>query len=291
MDVEKWCSYNKMFINTKKTKYMTEGTRQKVSTQDYISLTLNSEPLQHTDCEKLLGIKVDSNLKWTNQVKHVCSLISMRLYLLSKIIRYLNLDARKLYYNGYILPLIDYCCVIWGNCNQDGLERLLKLQKRAARMILDADPLSPSDALFKQLKWMTVETRIHYHKCLQIYKCLCNEAPNYLSNLLKYVGKNNPYNLRNIEDKNLFIPKPKMSLFKNSFSYSGPKLWNQLPTTIRSSPNIAIFKYRLKKYFIKIMSFVNLFYAKYVFFVCVYVHVCTGTIISVLLTCYFKIQT
>ena len=56
----------------------------------------------------------------------------------------LNLDARKLYYSGYILPLIDYCCEIWGNCSARDLYRILKVTKRAARKILDTDPLSPS---------------------------------------------------------------------------------------------------------------------------------------------------
>jgi hypothetical protein len=33
--------------------------------------------------------------------------------------------------------LIDYCCVVWGNCSNEGLNRILKLQKRTARLILD----------------------------------------------------------------------------------------------------------------------------------------------------------
>ena len=39
--------------------------------------------------------------------------------------------------------------------------RILKLQKRAARIILDADP---SQQLFKQLGWMTVDIQSKYHK-------------------------------------------------------------------------------------------------------------------------------
>jgi hypothetical protein len=48
------------------------------------------------------------------------------------------------------LPLIDYCCVVWGNCSNEGLNRILKLQKRKARLILDQDPIAPSEPLFKQ---------------------------------------------------------------------------------------------------------------------------------------------
>jgi hypothetical protein len=81
----------------------------------------------------------------------------------------------QLFYSGYILPLIDYCCVVWGNCSNEGLVRILKLQKRQARLILDQDPIAPSEPLFKQLGWMSIEQRIKYHKYLLVSKCQKNE--------------------------------------------------------------------------------------------------------------------
>ena len=155
--VEQWCHENNMFINSNKTKCMIIGTRQKLSSQENeLCLTISSNKLQNSTCEKLLGIKVDQQLNWSSQVDVVCSTISSRIYLLSKIKQYLNLELRKLFYNGYILPLIDYCCIIWGSCNNEGLNRILKLQKRAARLIMDADPLTPSEPLFKYLGWMKI---------------------------------------------------------------------------------------------------------------------------------------
>jgi hypothetical protein len=49
-----------------------------------------------------------------------------------------------------------------------------------ARLILDHDPIAPSEPLFKQLGWMSIEQRIKYHKYLRVSKCLKNEAPVYL---------------------------------------------------------------------------------------------------------------
>ena len=62
-------------------------------------------------------------------------------------------------YSGYSLPLIDYCCVVWGNFSNEGLNRIRKLQKRTARLILDQEPIAPYEPLFKQLGWMTIEKR------------------------------------------------------------------------------------------------------------------------------------
>ena len=83
-----------MFINCNTTKCMTVGTKQKLAFQnEELSLTINSEQLQHSACEKLLGIKIDSNLNWKHQIDQICSKISSRIYLLSKIKKYFNLES------------------------------------------------------------------------------------------------------------------------------------------------------------------------------------------------------
>jgi hypothetical protein len=113
-----------------------------------------------------------------------------------------------------MLPLIDYCCVVWGNCSNEGLNRILKLQKRTARLILDQDPIAPSEPLFKQLGWMSIEQRIKYHNYLLVSKCLRNEAPIYLKNKIQYLSDRNPCSLRNVVSEKLQIPKAKTELFK-----------------------------------------------------------------------------
>ena len=137
--------------------------------------------------------------------------------------------------------------VLYG-CNNEGLLRILKLQKRAARIILDADPLAASLPLFQKLGWMTVENRILYHKYLLTYKCIKKEAPLYLCKYFRLISESNPYVLRNVAQGNLIVPKSKTELFKNSFAYSGPHIWNNLSTVLRNTPSLNIFKNKLKEF-------------------------------------------
>ena len=55
-----------------------------------------------------------------------------------------------MYYNGYILPLFDNCCTVWGETTNLNLEKQCKLQKRTARIILNAKYDIPSLQLFKK---------------------------------------------------------------------------------------------------------------------------------------------
>ena len=41
---------------------------------------------------------------------------------------------------------------------------------------------------------------------------------------------------------NLLVPKPNTELYKSSFSFSGPKVWNSLPTEIKTSKTVFEFK-------------------------------------------------
>ena len=79
-----------------------------------------------------------------------------KISLLYKIKQYLPLETRKLYSNAYILPVMDYCLTIWVSASKYQLDRILRLQKRAARIILDMPPDAPSMPLIEKLGWLTV---------------------------------------------------------------------------------------------------------------------------------------
>ena len=64
-------------------------------------------------------------------------------------------------YNALIKPILEYCCTVRGNCTVDNLQRVLRLQKRCARLILDADTHENSVKLFNKLDWLPIDDIIH----------------------------------------------------------------------------------------------------------------------------------
>ena len=90
---------------------------------------------------------------------------------------YIPVEARKLYYQGYILPLIYYGPYTWGTTSKANIERISKLQKRVARGILNADYDTASSEMFNTLSWQTVTRRHNYNKAVLIYKALNNLTP------------------------------------------------------------------------------------------------------------------
>ena len=122
--------------------------------------------IENVSKQKLLGVYIDENLNWSAHIDYLCSNVSSKISLLRQLSQYVPQQVQKLFYQSYILPLIDYGSVIWGPTSSSNLERLLKLQKRAARIILKADFRTPSVDMFRDLGWQSIENRLMYNKAI-----------------------------------------------------------------------------------------------------------------------------
>lgn len=122
-----WCLQNKMQINYDKTTCMTTGTRKKVGNSNKLILQLNDTCIANVKKQKLLGIYIDENLTWTAHIDYLCTVISSKISLLWQLSAYVPVDIQKLFYQGYILPLLDYGSITWGSTSSTNIDRLLKL--------------------------------------------------------------------------------------------------------------------------------------------------------------------
>ena len=128
------------------------------------------------------------------------------------------------------------------------INRVLKLQKRAARIILHADFMTPSRQMFQELRWLSFPKRIQYHTCVMVFKSLSGLAPEYLTNLLTKPSDTNGRILRSNQNEMLKIPFSKTKCYDKSFSVTGPRLWNSLHLELRQSSRLKSFKKTLKSY-------------------------------------------
>jgi hypothetical protein len=152
-----------------------------------------------------------------------------------------------MFYNGYILPIFDYCCTIWGKGNTKYVQKINKLQKRIAKLILNRPVKSHSSDLLKELHWLSFSDRCKYHTTLLVYKIFNNMAPIYMSELIAFC-QNDSYSLRSTSRKDLVLQtKPRTNLYKDSFSYYSFKVWNDISMELRLL-KIQSFKRNYKNY-------------------------------------------
>ena len=78
-------------------------------------------------------------------------------------------------------------------------------------------------------------------KARLMYRIIHGQAPAVLIELFQNpIAPQHDYNLRN-SDFGFYLTKPKTEYMKKSISYSGAKLWNNLPSEVRNSISINTF--------------------------------------------------
>ena len=127
--VHTWCDSNKLTINCKKTKYCIYGTRSFVRKGKMLDMeiSLNNQILEKVCSYKYLGLILDEHLNNNKHIKEMNKLISHKLYLLSKIRKYITEYACINIFKTMILSVIEYCDIIYAGTSQGNLSDIDKL--------------------------------------------------------------------------------------------------------------------------------------------------------------------
>ena len=81
-----------------------------------------------------------------------------------------------------IRSLLHYVRSIWTSCDKENLSRVLKLQKRAARVISDANNKASSVKLFNSLQWLPLSKEEKIAKYCVAHKRIKGKVPLYIEN-------------------------------------------------------------------------------------------------------------
>ena len=243
-----WCNKNNLVINTKKSKCMiiTSRQRRKHLTHTQLTLSVNGQKLECVDNLKILGLIIDENLSWKYYIGNLCKNLSSLTGLIWRIRNYLSYDMKVLFHNSFILSRLDYCICIWGGATKIYLEKLHKIQKRVARIILNVDfnEMTSKDMSYN-LKWMSIYDRIYFKRCIGMYKIANDLVPQYICDNFSNQNQCN-YSLRSRMGVNYDVRHPKLILFQRSFLYAAVSSWNNLSASVRTSPSLDLFKRTLK---------------------------------------------
>ena len=246
--ISKWCKINNMSLHPLKTKCMIISTSHKQKRAKELDLTIQNTAIDNVQVHKLLGVTIDNTLSWKYHISNVCKNLNSKIALLKQIIYFLSYEMKLMFYNSYLLPCYDYCCTVWGKGikSKTELNKTYKIQKRAAKIILNKPLKTNSLMMFKKLDWLSFQLRCNYHIGVLIFKCKNNLAPTYMKQLLTF-SQNEKYNLRSSARTDIIQLKPKTNYMKDTFNYSSITIWNNIPLEIKQCSTLSSFKKRYKK--------------------------------------------
>ena len=155
--LDRWLKGNKLSLNVAKTCSMLITTKQKkkylTAANQALQPSIREEHIEVVCNTKYLGVQIDENLTWKNQIKSVTEKVSRAIGFLKFAKHFLPLSVVKNLYTSIVEPHFQYCCSVWGCCNSTDILQLQRLQNRAARIVTNSQFDAPSKPLIQSLGW------------------------------------------------------------------------------------------------------------------------------------------
>ena len=181
----------------------------------------------------------------------LCRTFNFHIRNLWRIRRFITQEACHHAVRGLVLSRLDYANSLLLGLRKVDLNRLQRLQNKAARLVFACGRDQSAATLMDMLHWLPVKERILYKISCLIFKCIHGNAPRYLQKLIQLyntiiVTENRP-RLRSSKDTTrLVVPRSKRKAGDNSFVVAAPLIWNGLPVDLRESVSEPVFKRKLK---------------------------------------------
>ena len=175
-------------------------------------IIFDGTPIKFVTEHKHLGLTLSSNGQWHCHIENIIKNASKVIGIMRKLKFTFSRVALNQIYLSYLLPIIEYSCVVWAGCTVQDINSLQKLQIEAACIVTGLTRSVSLDNLYRECGWVSLAERRRQQKFIFMYKSI---------------------NRTEISRK---------SCIPTSIS-----AWNSLDVELRNSQSLANFKYQLKK--------------------------------------------
>lgn len=213
-NINKWVSNNNLMLNLKKTKLLLFRGRN-----DQVNLKHQDTKIETVFSTPFLGIIIDRNLGWKDQIDKTATTIARHCYALRIVRDTVGTDAALTSYHAYIHSTIRYGIIFWARSTES--ERIFRLQKRCIRVIFGMRQMETCRTVFKN------------HGILTLYSMYIYESVIFvINNISEFKNLEHPYNTRG---KNYLIEeKANFTYLQRNVTYSLLAIWNKLPENFKN---------------------------------------------------------
>ena len=245
-------------MNASKTEFIMFGSRPQLNKCQSKEIDIAGDTVKAEKCIRYLGAYLDETLNFKEHIKIKCRTAMYNYLKIKNIRKYLTKEATEILVLSLVISHLDYCNLILYGTAQCEINKMQRIQNMCAKLVLGRQKYDSSKDALYELHWLPVKARITFKLLTFMYNCSVGHAPKYLTELFK--EKIPARNLRSTVwyDGCYDVKRTKRKTFMDrSFGVVGPKLWNDLPSSIRTSASINIFKRNLKTFLFR--DFYNLF--------------------------------
>ena len=211
-----------------------------VSTNEKTKINIGEFSIENSDCEKLLGVKIDNKLMFD-----LCEKANRKINVLARIAPFININKRRILMNSFFRSQFNYCPLIWMCHSRTNNRKINRLLERCLRIIYN-DKQSSFIKLLEKGNSVSIHQRNLQILSIEMFKVSNGLSPVLNNDIFKLRGEQ-IYNLRKLSQ----FHRPKETSVYNGIewvSFLGPIIGHLIPNELKDIGNLVVLKKAIKKW-------------------------------------------
>lgn len=238
--LQAWSSEWLLNFNPSKCKIVTLGTFDNIVYAH--RYTVHGHELEHVECERDLGIKVDAALKFDEHILDKIKLANSMMGLIRRVFSHLTPNMFKHLYTSFVRSHLEYAQAAWSPRYKSLENKIEQVQIRATKLVNGFSNIEYKERL-RLLNIPTLKFRRHRGDMIEVWKHFNLYEPDILPASFKPLSRPSRQHGRQ-----LYQHRPADGMFgvqRGSFYYRVVNVWNGLPCSVVEAESLNQFKNRL----------------------------------------------
>ena len=192
---------------------------------------------------------VDERFSWADQINEICWKLSQVAGVLFKARYLLNKEALMLIYHGLVGSKLRYGLICWATASKFLLDKVNVVHNKIVRCITFSKSCSPAWPSYTSLDVLPLDilTKIEWGKTL--YKFQQGLLPDVFNNYFN--RPRHQYSTRFANQLNFEVVRINLACEKSLLKYIGPKIWSNIPLSIKESRSVKVFVNKFREYLLE----------------------------------------
>ena len=214
-----------------------------LSTDEFFSIKIDHKVIKNSNNKKLLGINLNNRLGFDTHVTIICNRVSKKLHASARILRFMNIQKRRMKMKGLIISQFGYCPLVSMFQSRKLNSRVSKFHERTSR-IVHQDYASLFTELLQKDNSTTLSNRNIQLLATELFKVKNWLSPPFRNEIFVEMARHY-YDLR----KKTEFKRNNVKMVYNrteTLTFLGPRIWEIVPDYIKKSNSFEEFKLKIK---------------------------------------------
>ena len=211
-DVALWMQSNRLQLNTGKTEVIWCSSSRRQHQIPSAPLVVGTDAVEPVRSVRNLGIFIDSDVSMSTHICRTAASCFAVLRQIRSVRRSVNRQTLLSLVVSLVLVRLDYGNATLAGLPATQLDRLQSVLNASARLVFSARKYDHITPLLRELHWLRVPERVQFRLAVHVFRCLNNQAPQYLiTELHRVADMESRRRLRSASTTALIVPRTEHS--------------------------------------------------------------------------------